>query len=94
MSRADDLRAQADAIEAEERLAGEHEAALAAHRADVNDPDLKAAYAQAKQALVDARRATRAERDGLGVGGDAVDTTGLSDDEAHAHVRRVTGQEG
>lgn len=63
MSRADDLRALADAVEAEERLATEYEAALEAYRVDPSD-DNRAAYKAAAQAVVDARQASRAEREG------------------------------
>lgn len=70
MSRADDLRAQADAIEAEERLAAEYEAAVEAYRADPTEA-AKQAYKDAAQALRDARRTARSDRTGVGVGGDA-----------------------
>lgn len=94
MSRADELRAQADAIEAEEALAAEYDAALVAHRADVSDPALKAAYEQAKVALSEARRTARADRTGVRVVGDAFDTTPLSDEEVIARYHGNNGAGG
>jgi hypothetical protein len=58
VSLADDLRAQADAAEQQDRLADAYAAALAAYRENPND-DTRAAYKDAAEALATHRRDTR-----------------------------------
>jgi hypothetical protein len=72
VSRADELRRQADLIERMDDLAADVERALEAHRADVSDPDAKAAYRDAVAALQEARAADRADRSGLGLVAESV----------------------
>ena len=73
MSRADDLRRQADLLERHDEIAAAHEAALQAYR-DNPSEETKAAYRAAVDALQEWRAADRADRDGLTVAGDVVRT--------------------
>lgn len=62
MSRADDLRAQLAAVEAEEEAEATLNAAVEAYRANLDDPAAKAAATEAAQALRAVRAETRADR--------------------------------
>lgn len=66
MSRADELRRQADLVQQMEVIAAQHDAALERYRADRSDEN-KAAYREATARLQEARAADRADRTGLGI---------------------------
>jgi hypothetical protein len=74
MSRADELRAQADAFEAHDVLVSAYEDALASYRADPSD-DNRTAYKAAAQAVADDRLRLRGPGQDLAVGGDAFVST-------------------
>lgn len=57
MSRSEELRAELDEAIAIEEAAERFDAALAAHRADLEDPELKAAYRDAARELDELRTA-------------------------------------
>lgn len=62
MSRADELRRQADLLERHDEIAAAYDAALEAFRADQSDEN-KAAYRDAAAALQDWRAADRGDRE-------------------------------
>jgi hypothetical protein len=64
------LREQADALEAEAELAAELADAKDAYRTNTDDPDAKQRFAEARDALTEARSARRGPT--LTIGGDAV----------------------
>jgi len=72
VSRADELRRQADLIEQMDDLADAMEQALDAHRADLDDPAKKAAYRDAVLALQEARAVDRADRTAVTITADSV----------------------
>jgi len=59
--RGDQLRAQADAVDAEDMLAENKDAALEAYRANMND-ETKAAYRNAVESLAALRQLARFDR--------------------------------
>lgn len=72
MSRADELRRQADLLERHDEIAAAHDAALEAYRADPSEEN-KAAYRDMAAALQEWRAADRADREGLTVIADTVE---------------------
>lgn len=73
MSRADELRRQADILEQHDEIVAAYEAALDAYRADQSDEN-KAAYQTAAAALQEWRAIDRADRAGTSVLADTVTT--------------------